>query len=169
MNEKKENEPWFILYPAYNAIGDSSTNFNVVWNSNYQDLSAWKDSDKTAYVEMMSTEIKSQYEAAGLELLSCDIRKRAALDKGFEGAITDLQMKSFLIMSGFQQKRNRHGERYGWLVAALTTPETKWNYESVNNCRETPEVSWNRICAQIRKFYPAAGEKEIQKVLGIRK
>ena len=73
VNEKKENEPWFILYPAYNASGDSSTNFNVVWNSAYQDISTWKESDKPAYLEMMSTEIKSQYQAVGIELVSFDI------------------------------------------------------------------------------------------------
>ena len=28
--------------------------------------------------------------AEGLGLLSCDIRKRAALEKGFEGAMTEL-------------------------------------------------------------------------------
>ena len=108
-------------------------------------------------------------DAEGIGLLSCEIRKRAALEKGFEGAITDLQMKSFLIMSDFRQKRNRRGEAYGWYVAELMTPESKWGYDAVNCCHETPESSWARIREQIRKHFPAASDQEIRNVAGIRK
>ena len=83
--------------------------------------------------------------------------------------MTDLQMKTFLIMSDFRQRRNKHGEAYGWHVAELMTPETKWGYDAVNNCNESPEASWERITEQIRKHYPTAGDREIQKILGIRK
>ena len=108
-------------------------------------------------------------DAVGLGLLTCDIKRRAALEKGFEGALTDLQMKSFLIMSDFRQRRNKRGDEYGWHVAELMTPETKWGYDAVNSCHESPEASWEKITAQIRKHYPTAGDKEIQKILGIRK
>ena len=108
-------------------------------------------------------------DAAGLGLLSCDIRKRAALEKGFEGAMTELQMRTFLIMSDFRQKRNRRGEEYGWHVAELMTPETKWGYDTVNSCTEKPEESWKRITGQIRKHFPSATENDIRKILGIRK
>ena len=108
-------------------------------------------------------------DAAGLALLSCEIRRRAALEKGFEGALTDLQMKSFLLMSAFRQKRNRRGEEYGWHVAELTTPETKWGYDFVNSCDEKPEASRDRILRQIRTRFPGASGKEIMKVMGMRK
>ena len=106
--------------------------------------------------------------AEGRAMLSCDLRKQAALEKGFEGALTDLQMKSFLIMSDFRQRRNRRGEEYGWHVAELMTPETKWGYDAVNTCDEKPAESWRRISEQVRKFRPIAGDAEIRKVLGIR-
>ena len=106
--------------------------------------------------------------AEGRALLSCDLRKQAALEKGFEGALTDLQMKSFLIMSDFRQRRNRHGEEYGWHVAELMTPETRWGYDAVNSCDEKPADSWRRITEQIRKYRPQAGDEEIFRVLGIR-
>ncbi len=108
-------------------------------------------------------------EAEGIGLLSCDIRKRAALEKGFEGALTELQMRTFLIMSGFRQKRNRRGEPYGWHVAELMTPETKWGYDAVNSCDEKPEASRERICAQIRQYYPKAPEQEIRRILGMKR
>lgn len=106
--------------------------------------------------------------AAGPGLLSCEIRRRAALEKGFEGALTDLQMKTFLIMSSFRQRKNKYGEAYGWHVAELMTPETKWGYDAVNSCDEKPEESRDRIIEQIRKCYPKAAEAEIRKIISIR-
>ena len=106
--------------------------------------------------------------AVGRPVLSCELRKLASVEKGFEGALTDLQMKSFLIMSDFRQRRNRRGEEYGWHVVELMTPETKWGYDAVNACNEKPAESWLRISEQIRKFRPMTGDAEIRKVLGIR-
>ena len=108
-------------------------------------------------------------EAEGLGLLSFEIKKRAALDKGFEGALTELQMKTFLIMSDFRQRHNKRGEAFGWYVAELMTPETKWGYDAVNSCGDKPEDSWYRICQQIRKHFPKADEETIRKTAGIRK
>ena len=45
----------------------------------------------------------------GLEILSCDLKKKAAVEKGFEGSVTELQMQTFLIVSDFRQRRNRLG------------------------------------------------------------
>ena len=106
--------------------------------------------------------------AVGLELMSCDLRKKASAEKGFEGTVTDLQMHAFLIMSGFRRKRNRRGEEYGWHVATLTTPETKWGYDLVNSSACSPEESWEKISAQIRKHFPGADDRMIRKTAGIR-
>ena len=107
--------------------------------------------------------------AAGTAMLSCDIRKRAALEKGFEGTLTELQMKTFLIISDFRRKLNRRGEAYGWHVAELMTPEKKWGYDEVNGCSELPEVSLARIRTQIRRFFPRAEDAAVRKVMEIRK
>jgi len=105
----------------------------------------------------------------GLELLSCDLKKKAAVQKGFEGTLTELQMQTFLIVSDFRQRRNKYGIGYGWHVAALMTPETKWGYDRVNGCGRKPEESWKRIREQMKRIYPDAQESEIQKTVGIRK
>ena len=108
-------------------------------------------------------------DAEGLALLSCEIRRRAALEKGFEGALTDLQMRSFLLMSCFRRRRNRRGEAYGWHVAELMTPETKWGYDAVNSCNEKPDRSLERILEQIRMHFPGVSDRDVLKVIGIRK
>ena len=105
----------------------------------------------------------------GLELLTCDLKKKSAVVKGFEGAVTELQMQTFLIMSGFRQKRNRQGIEYGWHVAALMTPETKWGYGFVNGYEGKPEDSLERIRTQVKRFFPDATEQAFRKILGIRR
>lgn len=129
----------------------------------------YEDGKLTSRCRRIMDVLEPDEDAVGLGLLSCEIRKRAALEKGFEGALTDLQMKTFLIMSDFRRKRNRRGGEYGWLVAELMTPETKWGYDAVNSLREKPEESWNRICEQILKHFPAASDRDIRKIVGIRK
>ena len=103
------------------------------------------------------------------EMLSCDVKRRLPETKGFEGALTELQMQGFLIMSDFRQRTNKYGLPYGWHVAALTTPETKWGYDWVNGISRKPEASWERLQAQILRFYPDADAAAIRKLLGIRK
>ena len=108
-------------------------------------------------------------DAVGLELLSSEIRKRAALEKGFEGALTDLQMHSFLLMNDFRRRRNKQGAEYGWHVATLMTPETKWGRSYVTGCyTEDPKDSWQKIKAVMAEKYPEAGDDMITKLLGIR-
>ena len=127
----------------------------------------YEDGKMTGRCKRILDALELNENAEGLALLSCDIRKRAALEKGFEGAMTDLQMKTFLIMGDFRQKRNRRGEPYGWHVAEMMTPETKWGYDAVNSLREKPEESRERIREQIRKCFPRATDREILKVMGI--
>lgn len=105
----------------------------------------------------------------GLEILSCDLKKKAAVEKGFEGSVTELQMQTFLIVSDFRQRRNKLGAGYGWHVSALMTPETKWGYDLVNGCKRKPEESWQKIRDQIRRMFPEAHEPAIRKVAGIRR
>ena len=90
-------------------------------------------------------------------------------EKWCEGALTDLQMKSFLLMSCFRRRRNKLGEEYGWHVAELMTPETKWGWDAVNSCGEKPDASLERIREQIRKHFPGASDRAVLKAVGIKK
>ena len=147
---------WFPAFANYRRDG-------------YDAEGLYQDGKMNSRCKRILDVLEPDEEAIGQALLSCDLRKRAALEKGFEGAVTELQMKTFLIVSGFRQKRNRHGEPYGWHVSELATPETKWGWDAVNWCDEKPDESWQRICRQIRKHFPRADEARVRKVLGIRK
>jgi len=104
-------------------------------------------------------------EAKGLELMSGQIRKKAGVEKGFDGLLIELQMQSFLLISGFRQKRNKRGEEYGWHLPSFMTPETKWGYDFVNSEDEDPEKSYQRIERQIAGFFPEADPRALRKAL----
>ena len=99
------------------------------------------------------------------ELMSGQIRKKAGVEKGFDGLMIDLQMQSFLLISRFQQKTNKKGIAYGWHLPSFMTPETKWGYDFVNGEDEKPSESYARIEKQIILFYPDADCREIRKVM----
>ena len=102
--------------------------------------------------EIMSNELKT---LAGFG-------KRAdgtAGEKNFEGILTELQMQGYLIMSDFQRRKNKKGQDYGWHIAMISTPETKWGYDHVTSAySEDPADSWERIKGQIKRFFPEADE-----------
>ena len=87
--------------------------------------------------------------------------------KNFEGTLAELQMQTYLIMSDFRQKINRKGQAYGWHIAVLETPETKWGYEHVTGAyREDPEQSRQRILTHLQRHFPKADGKMFRQ-LGI--
>lgn len=113
-------------------------------------------------------------EAVGKEMMGNELKEIAGFgkdseEKNFNGVLTDLQMQTYLIMSSFKQRKNKKGEDYGWHIAVMGTPETKWGYDYITSCyTEEPSVSWNRIVEQINRFFSNADESQIKKVFGIR-
>jgi hypothetical protein len=47
-------------------------------------------------------------------------------EKGFEGAITLLQMQTYITVRNFTRKQSKSGEYYGWHVAVYSTSEDKF-------------------------------------------
>ena len=104
------------------------------------------------------------------ELYSNDIKKMAGFgkggEKGFDGTVTDLQMRTYLCVRDFQQRKNKAGEPYGWPIAIYTTPESLFGYDHVRSrYSEKPEVSKAAIVDYIKEIYPIATEKQIKKII----
>ena len=89
----------------------------------------------------------------GVSLFECD-DINVPCPTTFEGAVTELQMQTFLLMADFRQRINKQGQPYGWHVAAIMTPETKWGYEHINSIHRTPEESKERILGHLEKYFP---------------
>lgn len=148
--------PWFPIFANYRRDG-----------YDYEGL--YEDGKMNGRAKRILDTLELNEDAVGLEMMSGELRRKAALEKGFDNVMIDLQMQSFLLISRFQQKRNKRGATYGWHLPSFMTPETKWGYDAVNSVNESPEQSWHWIGEQIKQFFPTVGEKEIRKVMGIRK
>ena len=143
---------WFPVFANYRRDGYDAEGF-------------YEDGKMKRGARKILDALELNEDAVGLELQSGQIRKKAGVEKGFDGLLIDLQMQSFLLISRFLRKKNRRGEEYGWHLPAFMTPETKWGYDFVNREDEKPECSGERIRQQIRACYPKAAEKELKKAL----
>ncbi len=101
---------------------------------------------------------------------SNELKKAAGFNKdgetGFEGAVTALQMQTYILVSGFHRRRNRKNEEYGWSVADYALSEEFFGEEHVRSAYGigTAEAK-NRIIAQLLKNYPAATEPEAERII----
>ncbi len=108
------------------------------------------------------------------ELYSNEIKAKAGFgkggEKGFEGNLTSLQMQMYLCVRDFRQRKNKKGEGYGWNVAVFCMPEHLHGYKYVTSAyKEKPEESAKRIADHIRDIYPIATEKQIKKIIGVKR
>ena len=107
------------------------------------------------------------------EYFSYELKKNAGFgknkEKGFDGVLTNLQMQTYLCIRDFRRRRNKKGGEYGWSIAVLSRPEHLWGYGHVTSAyREEPAESAKRIAEHVTGIYPAAGKKQIRRVLGIK-
>lgn len=85
-------------------------------------------------------------------------------EKGFEGALANLQMQTYLINSGFSKRINKKGEEYGWSVAGYSTPEKVFGEDFVRSEYDTSsKESFEKIFEHVRKSFPKVDEKSIIK------
>ncbi len=152
---------WFPVFANERRNG---YDFDALYEDGFASYRAKKVMDTFAVDEQMR----------GRELMGFEIRAEAGFgkdgEKGFEGVMTQLQMQTYLLMGDFRQKRNKKGQAYGWHIAVMETPETKWGYDFVTSMyAEDPGESRKRILQQMKDEYPAASDAEIRKVLGIKR
>lgn len=85
--------------------------------------------------------------------------------KSLEGPLQRLQMGGWLIISDFEYKMTRKGERYGWGVARYSTPELQFgdNLPNLNNL--SPEDSLKIMIKEIKSQCVAISEKTIKSLL----
>ncbi|MBP5490032.1 MAG: hypothetical protein J6Y10_05480 [Lachnospiraceae bacterium] len=67
----------------------------------------------------------------------------------------------------WEWRENKRGEEYGMAVSIPLPPEAIWGYEAVTAAySEDPAVSRERIVTHVRKLYPDAAEKDIDRLVG---
>ena len=108
--------------------------------------------------------------AAG-SLLSKELKRESGFvgegKKGFDTALTRLQMKGYITTEDFEYSVDSRGNFYGWGVARYTTPEALFGPE-FRECLydRTPEESRERILEHLGKLLPRAEEERLHRLLG---
>ena len=82
----------------------------------------------------------------------------------FDGYVTRLQMACRIVTEDFVNPQDKHGKRYGWGWALLSTPEQLLGKEACH-CDRTPEESLARMLDHLRRLLPRASEQQITKLI----
>jgi hypothetical protein len=106
----------------------------------------------------------------GEERMSFELRNLAGFGKGgepnFEGAVTALQTRLYLVVRDFRRRRNRGGLPYGWAIAVYAPPEELWGYEAVIAAyAESPERSGERILQWLEELYPIPDRRAAERLI----
>jgi hypothetical protein len=83
----------------------------------------------------------------------------------FDSYVTRLQMSCRIVTEDFVYPRDKHNREYGWGWALLTTPEQLLGRDACQ-CDRTPEESYSRMSAHLRKLLPQASDKQIRRLVG---
>ena len=83
----------------------------------------------------------------------------------FDGYVTRLQMGCYVVTEDFVYPTDKHGREYGWGWSLLTTPEALLGREACLSTH-TPEESYARMTAHLKKILPGATDKQIRKLVG---
>lgn len=151
---------WFPFFANYRRDG---YDFDARWDEGLAPHRAKKLMDA----------LEPDEEGRGLSLLSAELKQKAGFgkdgEKNFEGVLTDLEMQGYLLAADFRQRVNRAGQPYGWHLAQIASPETKWGRDAVVSAYgESPETSLARLEENILRYLPAADPALLHRLLSLR-
>ena len=89
----------------------------------------------------------------------------AKMRSRFDGYVTRLQMACRVVTEDFVYPTDRHGNRYGWGWALLTTPERLFGRDACQ-CDRSPEESRRRLLSHLRELLPHATDRQLDRLLG---
>ena len=103
-------------------------------------------------------------------LLSSDLKALSGFAvkgaKGFDTAMTLLQMQTYITASKFEYKQDKHGRPYGWGIGRYAVSEHVFGADYVTSrYSDQPVGSRERIMEHTAKLFPEAGAKQLEKVL----
>lgn len=149
---------WFPSLANYRRCG---YDFEALWDDGLAPY-RWKK---------LYDALQPDEEGRGKAFYSNELKTQAGFgkngEKNFEGVLTDLQMRTYLILGDFRQRLNRAGKPYGWHLSIVETPETKWGYGRVTaSYPESPSDSLCRMEQHLKTLFPEAPSEFIRRLLG---
>ena len=143
---------WFPIFATYRREGYD-------FDSRYEDGLVSRRQKKLI-------DILNQYEL----LPSYELKKLAGFgkegEKNFEGTISELQMKTYVITRSFRRKRNKKNEEYGWSVADYTLSEKLFGEDYVRSAYNmTPTEAKDRLIGHVLRLFPDAHIDEVERLI----
>ncbi len=101
---------------------------------------------------------------------SYELKKEAGFHKdgmkGFEGAVTDLQMQTYILVSSFHRRLNRKNEAYGWSVANYTLSEQYFGEAHVRSAYGCSTIeAMDRILQKLKQHFPDISREEAERMI----
>lgn len=75
--------------------------------------------------------------------------------KNLDGPLQRLQMGGWIVISDFEYKITKKGERYGWGVARYSTPELTFGNICELDTDISPQKAFNRMVDKVSKTWPS--------------
>lgn len=103
-------------------------------------------------------------------MLSKDLKKAAGFGgdgmKGFDTAITRLQMQTYVTVHSFEYSKDKHGKPYGWGVARYAATEDVLGAEITRGAyHRDPAESKARLLAHLQSLCPQTLEMDLEKLI----
>ena len=103
-------------------------------------------------------------------MLSKDLKRAAGFTdgsyKGFDAAITNLQMMTYVTVRSFEYTVDKHGNPYGWGVARYAVTEDVLGADCTRSAySRSPEESKKRLINQLGILCPNAFDNELEKLI----
>lgn len=146
------SKEWFPLFASYRRDG-------------YDFDSRWEDGLATT----RQKKIIDTLDRYGM-LLSPELKGLAGFgkggEKGYEGVISLLMMQTYIVLRGFEQRRNKKGEPYGWAVALYSSAEQLFGGDYIASGYKTaPQKAREEIERRVLTVSPAADLNAIRKMI----
>ena len=98
--------------------------------------------------------------------LSKHAKRECGFSKGYDGALTRLQMQTYVIDQDFRYSIDKSGRPYGWGNAALILPEDWLGADFLGPAQSRePEESFERMIGHLRGIMPDAEEGVLRRTL----
>lgn len=102
--------------------------------------------------------------------LSKDLKRLAGFGrdglKGFDTAITNLQMQTYVTVHSFEYARDKYGKPYGWGIARYAVTEDVLGTEATQGAYDrSPEESKARIIEHLGLLCPDAFDDDLEKLI----
>ena len=102
-------------------------------------------------------------------MITRDLRAACGFDGAkmrskFDSYVTRLQMACRVVTEDFVYPTDKHGNRYGWGWALLTTPEHLFGRDACL-CKRTPEDSRRRILVHLYSLLPYVAKKHWERII----